>query len=171
MDEVFEQPEGDDAEGEVGECRKRTLEEYEADEELAVIAGSRDGGIPCFAIGDALRVEDDDYHGVDEEYADGNGVAYVSKPFIPGPFEDAHVCQGDTDFGKCQGMDAEDLRQERVVLLLDTLLWSEVVEMSSEAPVCRDKVDDSRNKCLYLDAVNGLSLTRGDIHATANPIA
>lgn len=38
--------------------------------------------------------------------------------------------------------------------MLDSLFRVEVVEMSPEAPVCRDKVDDSSDNCLDLVAIS-----------------
>jgi hypothetical protein len=51
-------------------------------------------------------------------------------------------------------MNAEDLREQRVILLVDALLRIEVVKMSSEAPMRRDKINDSSDDSLDLVAIS-----------------
>jgi hypothetical protein len=51
-------------------------------------------------------------------------------------------------------MDAKDLREQGVVLLVDSLLRGEVVEMASKAPVRRNEVDDSSDDSLDLVVVS-----------------
>lgn len=88
------------------------MQENETHEEFAVITSTRDRWVPCLFVRDALGIEHNDDHGINDEHADGNGIAYKLQPPVKGALENAHVGERDADLAERQRMDAEDLRKQ-----------------------------------------------------------
>jgi len=88
---------------------------------------------------------------IDAEDEDGERVASPAQPsFLRAP---DHMCvlQTDADFRKGQGVDVEDLGQQRKVLLLDLLPRVQEKGVPTQAPVDGNKVQYSCNESLDLE--------------------
>lgn len=68
-----------------------------------------------------MGVEDDGHHAIEEEDEDGERVASPAQPCFLRAADHTYVLQTDADFRKGQDVDAEDLGQQRKVLLFDLL--------------------------------------------------
>lgn len=98
-----------------------------------------------------MGVEDNGHHAIDAEDEDGERIACPAQPsFLRAP---DHTCilQTDADFRKGHGVDAEDLGQQRKVLLLDLLLRVQDKSVPTQAPVDSNKVQYSCDESLNLE--------------------
>jgi hypothetical protein len=78
----------------------------------------------------ALRVERDDDNGVDGKHKERSYVASGAQPYhVERAFDHSQVRKADGGLCKGQGIDTEDLRQQVVILRIDSLLCGQVVRM------------------------------------------
>ena len=82
-----------------------------------------------------MGVEDDSHHGIDEEDEDGDRDASPAQPLSLRAPDHTYILQTDANFRKGQGVDAENLGQQRKVLLLDSLLRIQEKCVSIQAPI------------------------------------
>jgi hypothetical protein len=98
-----------------------------------------------------MGVEDNDHHVIDTEDEDGERVASSAQPsFLQAP---DHMCvlQTDADFRKDQSVNAEDLSQQRKVLLLNLLPRVQEKGVPTQASVNGNKVQYGCNESLNLE--------------------
>ena len=98
-----------------------------------------------------MGVEDNGHHAIDAEDEDGYRITSPSQQTFLRTPDHTCVLQTDADFCKGQGVDAEDLGQQRIVLLLDSLLRVQEKSVPTEAPVDGNKVQYSCDESLNLE--------------------
>ena len=98
-----------------------------------------------------MGVENNCHHAIDEEDEEGERIAGPAQQIFLRAPDHPCVLQTDADFRKGQGVDAEDLGQQRIVLLLHSLLRVQEKSVPAQAPVDGNKVQYSCDESLNLE--------------------